>query len=102
LGPKDPESGTPVGGKALLLFNLELTFPIISTLRDLYGAVFYDKGNVFSTRKQLSLAGLQDALGLGLRYNTPLGPVRLEIAWNLDAFPGEKNLLGFITIGNVF
>jgi len=102
LGPRDTESGTPVGGKALLLFNFELTFPIISTLKDLYGAVFFDKGNVFSTRKQLSLAGLQDALGLGLRYNTPLGPVRLEIAWNLDAFPGEKNVLGFITIGNVF
>ncbi len=102
LGPRDPESGTPVGGKALLLFNFELTFPIISTLKDLYGAVFFDKGNVFSTRKQLSLAQLQDALGLGLRYNTPLGPVRLEIAWNLDAFPGEKNVLGFITIGNVF
>jgi outer membrane protein insertion porin family len=102
LGPKDPGSSKPVGGKALLLFNFELTFPIISTLRDLYGSIFYDKGNVFSTRKQLSLAGLQDALGLGLRYRTPLGPVRLEIAWNLDAPAGEKNILGFITIGNVF
>jgi outer membrane protein insertion porin family len=102
LGPKDPDSGKPVGGKALLLFNFELTFPVISTLKDLYGSVFYDKGNVFSTRKRLSLAGLQDALGLGLRYRTPLGPVRLEIAWNLDAPTGEKNILGFITIGNVF
>ncbi len=102
LGPKDSESGKPVGGKALLLFNFELTFPIVSTLRELYGSVFYDKGNVFSTRKQMSLAGLQDALGVGLRYRTPLGPVRLEIAWNLDAAPGEKNILGFITIGNVF
>jgi len=102
LGPKDPESGKPIGGKALLLFNFELTFPVVSTLKDLYGSIFYDKGNVFSARKQLSLGGLQDALGLGLRYRTPLGPVRLEVAWNLDALPGEKNVLGFITIGNVF
>jgi len=102
LGPKDPESGKPIGGKALLLFNFELTFPVVSTLKDLYGSIFYDKGNVFSARKQLSLGGLQDALGLGLRYRTPLGPVRLEIAWNLDAPAGEKNVLGFITIGNVF
>jgi outer membrane protein insertion porin family len=102
LGPKDPVSSKPIGGKALLLFNFELTFPVVSTLKDLYGSIFYDKGNVFSARKQLSLGGLQDALGLGLRYRTPLGPVRLEIAWNLDAPSGEKNVLGFITIGNVF
>jgi len=102
LGPKDPESGKPVGGKALLVFNFELTFPIISAFKDLYGTIFYDKGNVFDRRKQVSLAGLQDALGLGVRYKTPLGPVRLEICWNLDAPAGEKRVLGFITIGNVF
>lgn len=102
LGPKDPESEKPVGGKALLLFNFELTFPILSAFKDLQGAVFYDKGNVFERRKQVSLAGMRDALGFGLRYKTPLGPVRLEVGWNLDQVPGEKKFLGFITIGNVF
>ncbi|MFQ6037478.1 MAG: POTRA domain-containing protein [Candidatus Aminicenantales bacterium] len=102
LGPKDPESGRPVGGKALVLFNFELTFPLFSSLKDLSGVVFYDKGNIFSKRRQVSLASLQDALGLGIRYRTPLGPVRLELGWNLDAPRGERNILGFITIGNVF
>lgn len=102
LGPKDPESRKPVGGKALLLFNFELTFPILASFKDLYGVVFYDKGNVFDRRKQVSLAGMRDALGFGLRYRTPLGPVRLELGWNLDSVPGEKKILGFITIGNVF
>ncbi len=102
LGPKDPESGKPVGGKALVLFNFELTFPILSAFKDLQGTVFYDKGNVFDRRKQVSLAGLRDALGFGLRYRTPFGPVRLELGWNLDSMPGEKNILGYITIGNVF
>ncbi len=102
LGPKDPESGQPIGGKALILFNFEITFPILSALKDLNGVMFYDKGNVFDRRIQVSLAGLQDAIGMGLRYRTPLGPVRLELAWNLDAPSGEKRVLGFITIGNVF
>jgi outer membrane protein insertion porin family len=102
LGPKDPESGKPIGGKALLLFNFELAFPIIPAFKNLYGTLFFDKGNVFAKRKQVSLSGLRNALGLGLKYKTPLGPVRLELGWNLDAFPGEKSLIGFITIGNVF
>jgi outer membrane protein insertion porin family len=102
LGPKDPESGKPVGGKALLLFNIELTFPIIPAFKNLYGTLFFDKGNVFERRKQVSLSGLRNALGLGLKYKTPLGPLRLELGWNLNPIPGEKSLIGFITIGNVF
>lgn len=102
LGPKDPESDKPVGGKALLLFNFELAFPIIPAFKNLYGTLFFDKGNVFERRKQVSLAGLRNALGLGLKYKTPLGPVRLELGWNLNPVLGEKSLIGFITIGNVF
>jgi outer membrane protein insertion porin family len=64
--------------------------------------LFFDKGNVFARRKQVSLAGLRNALGLGLKYKTPLGPVRLELGWNLNPVIGEKRLIGFITIGNVF
>ena len=102
LGPRDPNSSNPVGGKALLLFNFELTFPVITAFKNLRAVVFYDKGNVFSKRRQVSWSGLQDALGFGVRYRTPLGPVRLEIGWNLDAPEGEREPLAFITIGNVF
>jgi outer membrane protein assembly complex protein YaeT len=102
LGPEDPSSGKPVGGKALLVLNLELRFPVISGFQDLFGAIFYDKGNVYSKRKQVSLASLQDAVGFGLRYRTPLGPLRFDLGWNLDAPAGKKKPLAFITIGNVF
>ncbi len=102
LGPKDPTSLEPVGGKALILFNFELAFPLLSQFKDLSGVVFYDKGNVFSKRSQVSLAGLQDALGLGLRYRTPMGPVRLELGWNLNAPKEAKSIFIYITIGNIF
>jgi outer membrane protein insertion porin family len=102
LGPKAPESGKPVGGKALLLFNFELTFPFIPAFENLLGTIFFDKGNVFERRKQISFAGLRNAAGIGVRYKTPLGPIRLELGWNLDPIPGEKSIIGFITIGNVF
>jgi len=102
LGPKDPESGNPVGGKALFILNLEMTFPLISELRYLQGAVFYDSGRVFQERRQFNPLEFQHALGLGLRYKTPLGPVRFEIGWNLNPSPGEKSFHLFLTIGNVF
>jgi len=102
LGPKDPESGRPVGGKALLLFNLDFTFPILSSIENLRGSVFFDHGNVFDKRRQVSWSGFQNALGFGLRYRTPLGPIRLELGWNLDSEQRDKNPLLFITIGNVF
>jgi len=102
LGPKDPVSLKPVGGEALFLLNFELTFPLIPAIKDLSGTLFYDKGNVFEKTKNFNLTALQDAVGIGIRYRTPLGPVRLELGWNLDAVEGERKPLVFITIGNIF
>ncbi len=102
LGPKDPDSSNPVGGKALVLFNLELTFPVFPAVKDLCGALFYDTGNVFSKRSLFSLSSFQHALGFGLRYKTPLGPLRVECAWNLSVPKEEKRFFTFITIGHIF
>ena len=102
LGPKDPETGMPVGGKAMFLVNLEMKFPLSPVLKDLSGAVFYDLGQVFSKRKDFGLFSLRGALGWGLRYRTPLGPLRFDMGWAIDS-PKEKGRpLLFITIGNMF
>ena len=102
LGPRDTDSEQPVGGKSLVLVNFELSFPIVSRIKNLYGTVFFDKGSVFSQRKQTSWAGLEDALGVGLRYRTPLGPIRLEFGWNPSPPEGKSKVLLFFTIGNLF
>jgi outer membrane protein assembly complex protein YaeT len=102
LGPKDSVSGMPVGGKAMLLFNFELSFPLFASAPALTGAVFYDKGNVFYSRKEVSLAQLEDAFGVGVRYRTPLGPLRIDFGWNVRPPTGRKQPIIFLTIGNVF
>jgi len=102
LGPKDSISGNPVGGAALMLFNFEFTFPLLSAFKDLYGTAFFDTGNVWDRRKKVSLSSFQNAVGLGLRYRTPLGPIRIEVAWYVNSPTEEERILGFITIGNVF
>ncbi len=102
LGPKDPITNMPVGGKAMVLVNLEMWFPLFQTLPDLSGAVFYDIGQVFSKRKDFSLFNFRGAVGFGLRYRTPLGPIRFDLAWNVDDPEKKGRPLVFITIGNVF
>jgi len=102
LGPADPDSEMPVGGKALFLVNLEMSVPLFGSMPDLAGAVFYDLGNVFASRDDFSLFELRGALGAGLRYRTPLGPVRLELGWNLDDPARRTKPILYFTIGNVF
>ena len=102
LGPEDPESGIPIGGKALVLFNFEFSFPVVSSLRNFSGVIFYDAGNSFFNRSDVDLRDLEHAVGLGVRYRTPLGPVRLELGWNLTDPEKRGRPIAFITIGNIF
>jgi outer membrane protein insertion porin family len=101
LGPRDPLSQKPIGGKILLVCNFELKIPLFASLPNLRGAVFYDVGNVFAHRDDLHLSQLESAAGIGLRYKTPLGPIRFDLGWRLGAPAGAKPL-AFITIGNMF
>ena len=71
-------------------------------MENLTGAVFYDKGNVFWARNDVRPDALADAIGMGIRYRTPLGPLRIDLGWNLHPLEGRTQPIIFITIGNVF
>jgi outer membrane protein assembly complex protein YaeT len=89
-GPRDTSTGFPLGGNALLIFNTELRFPLYGA--NLGGVLFHDMGNVYSRVQDVSFRvrqrGLQDfnymvhAAGLGIRYRTPIGPVRVDLAFS--------------------
>jgi outer membrane protein assembly complex protein YaeT len=85
LGPLDPK-GNPIGGEFYTVFNVEYTFPIFGELE---GALFYDAGNLLPTSEQPGLDNMRYALGGGLRYKLPIGPIRLDYGWNPDRQPGE-------------
>jgi outer membrane protein insertion porin family len=120
-GPRDPTSGFPVGGLAMIVFNQELRFPMHLPLvgSRLGGALFYDAGNVFSDIEHFTLrytplpppAGCQPGttitntlsacpnlnyvshtVGFGLRYGTPIGPVRLDFGYQLNPAQFESCL----------
>lgn len=80
LGPKD-NNGNPLGGEFFTVFNAELTFPL--GIAGLQGAVFADAGNLQSWTDR-GVEDLRYALGIGLRYALPVGPLRLDYGINPD------------------
>jgi outer membrane protein assembly factor BamA len=85
LGPHDPK-GNPIGGEFFTVFNVEYTFPLYGELQ---GAVFFDAGNLLPTSEEPGVDDMRYALGLGLRYKLPIGPIRLDYGFNPDREPGE-------------
>jgi outer membrane translocation and assembly module TamA len=91
-GPSSPPTGFPLGGNALFFNNSELRFPLVG--ENIQGVFFHDMGNIYSSIGQMSFRysqkNLQDfnytvhAIGFGVRYQTPVGPVRVDIAYTLN------------------
>ncbi len=100
-GPRDPDTGFPIGGNALLMNSVELRFPINKP--NLGGVFFWDAGNVYdkfgdisfrlSQRNVTDFDYMVHAAGIGVRYRTPIGPVRVDIAWAFNP-PNYFGLLG--------
>ena len=95
-GPRDPCTGFPIGGLGLLVFNQELRFPMRLPFvgNRVGGTLFYDGGNVYTDVNHISFAWKAPSLtnldyfshtvGFGLRYPTPVGPVRVDFGYQLN------------------
>ena len=73
-------------GEFFAIFNPEYTFPIYG---ELLGAVFVDAGNLLPDARSPGLNDLRYGIGAGLRYNLPIGPVRLDYGVNPSPRDGE-------------
>jgi outer membrane protein assembly complex protein YaeT len=78
------EQGYPLGGNSLFAFSSEAR---VSLTGSIGGVVFLDGGNVWSKLEDADLADLRYAAGLGLRYQTPIGPVRFDLGYQLNPIP---------------
>jgi outer membrane protein insertion porin family/translocation and assembly module TamA len=79
-----PPSGLPIGGNSLLSFSEELR----ADLRGRLGAViFLDGGNVWADSWGVNVGDLRYAVGPGLRYQTPVGPIRFDVGYQLNPVP---------------
>ncbi len=98
-GPRDLKTGFPIGGNAMFMNTIELRFPLIGD--HLGGVLFNDMGNVYSSFDRISLRFRQRDLGdfdyavhsfgFGIRYRTPIGPVRADFSLS----PNAPRFFGF-------
>ena len=93
VGPKDV-NGEPIGGSTLARFTVEYTFPIVEKVR---GAIFYDGGFVNAGEYDFSTGGYNSDVGIGLRLDLPIGPVRIDygIPIKADEFNDSSGKFNF-------
>ena len=92
----------PVGGRQLFILNSEVRFPL-GIMKRLGGVVFYDGGNVYSAINLPNFVNnYSNTVGIGLRYATPIGPIRIDLGRNLNPVPGIGATQYYITLGQAF
>ncbi len=112
-GPRDLITGFPLGGSALFFNSVELRFPLYGA--NINGVLFEDAGNVYSTLSQFSFrvdqrndsdfSYMEHAVGFGIRYRTPVGPIRVDLAYSINppkynGFPGTYVQLVQCSVAN--
>jgi len=101
IGVIDPQTGKVEGGDQMVQFNLEYIFPIISAA-GVKGVLFFDAGNVYNPGEAINFGGFKQSVGLGVRWYSPMGPLRLEWGFNINPQPGDPSNNWEFSIGTFF
>jgi outer membrane protein insertion porin family len=97
-GPVDI-NGEPIGSKKMAVFTSELTFALSRDI-GLKGALFLDIGKGFDKIKDVT--PLKFGIGPGIRWLSPIGPIHVDVGFNLNPKPGEKGYVFDFTAGTVY
>jgi outer membrane protein insertion porin family len=95
------QDGAILGGNKQLFFNVEYLIPIEKEA-GLKWVFFYDIGSAFDDTQSVRFSDLREGAGMGLRWISPLGPIRFEWGWNLDPRENEPDHNFDFSIGTVF
>jgi len=96
VGPTDPATGEVIGGLTMLNFNADYVFPLIKNA-GMKGILFFDTGN--SWESGYHIGDMRRTAGVGIRWYSPIGPLRLEWGYVLDRKESESPSRWEFTIG---
>jgi outer membrane protein insertion porin family len=100
VSPTDPVTGGLTGGNKAFFFNNEILFPLYEPLK-LRGVVFFDVGNAFDERSNFEWS-VKYGAGIGIRFISPIGAIRLEWGFNLSPEPNERQQVLYFSAGTAF
>jgi len=107
LGPKRPsfnEEGDfdryiPIGGRYMFSFNTEIRQDLNFIYRGFGIAGFLDGGQLWRNEEDISIDDLRYGLGMGLRYNSPIGPIRLDVAYKMNPSDQDRGIYNGVNYG---
>ena len=82
------DEGAEIGGDKYVQFNVEYLFPLVKEA-GVMGVIFFDTGNVYNNDQSVDLGDMRESAGTGVRWYSPIGPIRVEYGWILDLKEGE-------------
>jgi outer membrane protein insertion porin family len=109
LGPREASkdafgrviSTTPVGGSEQIILNNEIIFPLVSSI-GLKGVVFVDAGNAYASVDDITYDNTRFAAGGGVRWLSPIGPLRIELGFPFNTKPDDEESLVLFSFGGPF
>lgn len=100
VGPRD-RFGNILGGDRGLFANVEILFPVLEMLR-LNGVFFADAGNAWNVADTPFMQSVKAGAGLGIRWVSPVGPIRIEYGWKINPEKGETPGAVAFAMGQLF
>jgi len=101
ISPEAIDTGDRVGGETMFVANLEYRFPLVQE-QGVGGVVFFDIGNVWSNEVGVQNFGLKKSFGAGVRWYSPMGPLRVEWAKIIDQQPEDVSAAFNFNMGGEF
>jgi outer membrane protein insertion porin family len=101
ISPRDPETGDKIGGDVMMCYNFEFRFPLLKD-QGVIGVVFFDAGEVWKDPGDVNLGDIQKGVGGGVRWYSPMGPLRLEWGYALDPRFNEPSSQFEFSMGTEF
>lgn len=101
ISPRDPATGDRIGGEKMMVYNLEYRFPLYRE-QGVSGVVFLDAGNVFTEDESYTFSDIKKAVGTGVRWYSPFGPIRVEYGWVIGPEEDDPSGNFAFSIGGLF
>jgi len=101
VSPRDPATGDAIGGEKMHIYNFEFRFPLLKD-QGVTGLVFFDAGNAYTEDENWSFSNIKKSVGTGIRWYSPIGPLRLEYGWVIGPEGDDPSGNWAFSVGGLF